>query len=170
MSYEGFEEYICANGHYFSMNCYDSRPHGCPQGDCDAQMVWHHSVDETNGFYEDSTDTYPAPREEIGWDDIPHTDHYGNNYFTKRLKYKPAEGSAWAKLPTPEEIAERDAEWERQQAVFRQHSEHFRIFHEEELLFHTADEAEYEQKYEELWDTGNYPDLRGLNPWPDEDE
>jgi len=167
MSYEGEEEFLCANGHYHCIGCYEPRPETCGLNGCTEHMVWHHSIDDTNGYFENDPATYPAPLEEIGFEDIPQTDHHGNNYFTKLERFKPAEGSAWYKLPTPEEEAARQAEWDRKQAVFRQHADQYRIFHGETLLFHTPDLDEYEAKYDELWDTGEYPNLQGFNPWPE---
>lgn len=49
MSYEGYEQWLCENGHYFNFDCYD-RPRWetwrCPH--CNAKAAWTNSVDETN--------------------------------------------------------------------------------------------------------------------------
>lgn len=46
MSYEGYEQCICKNGHYFERDAYqDDRP--CP--DCDEEAAWFNGVDQTNG-------------------------------------------------------------------------------------------------------------------------
>jgi hypothetical protein len=46
MSFEGYAQCICANGHYFTDNAdaYNP-PHGCP---CKAPTMWENVVDDTN--------------------------------------------------------------------------------------------------------------------------
>lgn len=46
MSYEGYEQVICKNGHYFERDCYDHDAL-CPH--CFAEAGWENSVDQTNG-------------------------------------------------------------------------------------------------------------------------
>lgn len=45
MSYEGCEQLLCANGHYWTCDAHDKRS-GCP--DCGGEAVWVNDVDETN--------------------------------------------------------------------------------------------------------------------------
>lgn len=58
MSYEGYVQKICGNGHYFRVDAYDDcsgpwadgeKPgaDNCPV--CGKEAVWRNSVDETNG-------------------------------------------------------------------------------------------------------------------------
>jgi len=63
MSYEGYEQYMCANGHFWEEPCsYDWGAReiiACPDLvgrdedgkpiTCNQPVVWHNSVDETNG-------------------------------------------------------------------------------------------------------------------------
>ena len=44
MSYEGYEQVICKNGHYFERDCWESAPCSCLAPD-----AWVNGVDETNG-------------------------------------------------------------------------------------------------------------------------
>lgn len=49
MSYEGYTQHICTNGHYYTA-CEDyceNEERKCPY--CEAKNVWTNSVDETNG-------------------------------------------------------------------------------------------------------------------------
>jgi hypothetical protein len=46
MSYEGYTEKLCKNGHLWGNDCY-SDPTPCPQ--CGGDFVWQHHVDQTNG-------------------------------------------------------------------------------------------------------------------------
>lgn len=46
MSYEGWTQVLCKNGHEFSIGQYEDR-HPCPH--CGAEIVWSHEVDLTNG-------------------------------------------------------------------------------------------------------------------------
>ena len=48
MSYEGYEQVICINGHAWNIDAYESS-YGlgdCPY--CKSRPIWHNSVDETN--------------------------------------------------------------------------------------------------------------------------
>jgi len=46
MSYEGYEQKLCSEGHLCVHDCYDTVS-VCPR--CGKEFVWHHSVDITNG-------------------------------------------------------------------------------------------------------------------------
>lgn len=46
MSYEGYTEKLCKQGHLWSDDCY-SDPTPCPH--CFGMAVWQHHVDQTNG-------------------------------------------------------------------------------------------------------------------------
>lgn len=53
MSYEGYSQFLCSKGHYWTKDCYSV--HGnelCPI--CGERFVWENMVDETNGCYENS--------------------------------------------------------------------------------------------------------------------
>lgn len=49
MSYEGYVEHLCKNGHYWTIDVYQDY-HSCPH--CTEESVWKHSVDCTNGEVE----------------------------------------------------------------------------------------------------------------------
>ena len=57
MSYEGYEQVLCENGHYFVYDCYmwdwfgegESDDWHCPF--CEAALAWSNSVDTTNEGY-----------------------------------------------------------------------------------------------------------------------
>ena len=70
MSYEGYEQYLCANGHLRVYDCWDIPPYeGVENPDevincnCGAPLVFHHSVNTTNGEEEGCPDTLPYPFE-----------------------------------------------------------------------------------------------------------
>jgi len=53
MSYEGYEQVLCENGHYFTFDCYDYWQEDkwvCPI--CGAKSAWSNMVDVTNGSFE----------------------------------------------------------------------------------------------------------------------
>jgi hypothetical protein len=55
MSYEGYTQVLCENGHYFTYNCYDYEDFDgwkCPE--CQTEIAWSNMVDETNGSWEDN--------------------------------------------------------------------------------------------------------------------
>ncbi len=92
MSYEGYEEKLCENGHLSSCDAYKQKNiDTC--GFCKKSFVFIHNVDETNGpFYlDDGTphpDTIPYPFKEIGFDDDWKEDYYGNRYAKKVPRYE----------------------------------------------------------------------------------
>ena len=86
MSYEGSREFLCANGHHSVFECWDDDPPVCR---CGAPMTFAHSIDHTNGDVEDDPSTMPAPKEQIGSDDIWREDHYGNRYAVQDHRYRP---------------------------------------------------------------------------------
>ena len=51
MSYEGYDRFLCKNGHLWRLDAnltmYDDKKQKCPK--CNEEEVWHESVDETNG-------------------------------------------------------------------------------------------------------------------------
>jgi hypothetical protein len=98
MSYEGFTEYLCEDGHLSAKELFESygatqeeiiNHHTC---ECGKLFKWRWEVDLTNGFLEDYPQTRPGPKKEIGWDDVWHKDHYGNKYATKLHRFKPLTG------------------------------------------------------------------------------
>lgn len=92
MSYEGYREYILADGRYVVNGAYEDET---PEG-----AVWVHSVDVTNGYDESLPDCCDAPKEERGWLEHEHTDFKGNRYFTRESIYKPV-GPHWMQLSRP---------------------------------------------------------------------
>jgi len=51
MSYEGYTQYLCAKGHYFTKNAYDYSDVVCDI--CSNGAVWWNQVDETNGSWDE---------------------------------------------------------------------------------------------------------------------
>lgn len=57
MSYEGYDQVLCKNGHYFTFDCYSAPDYFGQDGDpwvctkCGEKAVWWNGVDETNGIY-----------------------------------------------------------------------------------------------------------------------
>ena len=93
MSYEGYTEMLCEQGHRLCVESYnwDHEPSHCPV--CNGKMVFRHEVDQTNGIEWDENGiplphTVSYPFEEDGWDDEWLEDHYGNRYAKKILRYK----------------------------------------------------------------------------------
>ena len=86
MSYEGYEQFICEDGHYTVMG-----PHyfDIPACDCGKRMKWNCSVDITNGFEEDAPWSKPGIFEEVDWIDQWKVDHYGNRYAEQTCLYIP---------------------------------------------------------------------------------
>ena len=60
MSYEGYVEKLCANGHLVIHDAYQDVDTSCH---CGAAFVFRHDVDETNGLVLDDPRTKPYPFE-----------------------------------------------------------------------------------------------------------
>ena len=117
MSYSGFYEYICKEGHYFAVDV-EAAHHikVCPH--CEGKFKYFHSVDQTNGYGEnekwlkqgeDETispedfhriiySDQRAPKVQVGFEDIEHTDKYGTVYYTEIKLYAPDNDSVWKEL------------------------------------------------------------------------
>lgn len=50
MSYEGYEQYLCEDGHYITADCFDSGDYTVCH--CGKPIVWWNSVNETNGSFD----------------------------------------------------------------------------------------------------------------------
>jgi hypothetical protein len=95
MSFEGFYEYICEKGHYKSVDVYnDSHSGSCDK--CGSKWGYSHLVDQTNGYEEDNSSTYPAPKLTYSVEDEWKEDHYGNKYAISISLYAPID--IWRKL------------------------------------------------------------------------
>ena len=112
MSYEGYTEYICDNGHYWTVRTSDKNFEG--QGrlglfcvHCGYPFAFSSEVDRTNGTIASEPKTFEAPKIEYGWEDIAKHDHWRNLYYEKRPLFLPDVRSrrwevAMHNLPTPE--------------------------------------------------------------------
>lgn len=50
MSFEGYDRYLCQNGHLTEIDVYDPiNNEDLPCQICGTKMVWHETIDETNG-------------------------------------------------------------------------------------------------------------------------
>lgn len=110
MSYEGYTEYICPVGHYYtvdSMASYggfatDAEYYSCMA--CPTCHTWPaayaHSVDETNGYDDADQNSCNAPREMVSCFDLQVEDHRGNRYMVRDPRFAPAKGAefVWYKV------------------------------------------------------------------------
>ena len=90
MSYEGYVQCICTNGHYFTADCYAEST--C---NCGAAAAIENQVDQTNG--EDWGYIPPADWERFIISPAKSvTCDYGFIYVTEGARYRiPAEGELW---------------------------------------------------------------------------
>lgn len=96
MSYEGYTELLCDDGHYSAHDVYAVEiPIVCR---CGKPFAYTHGVDQTNGYERGCKATYPAGKVKIGADDIWCEDHHGNRYAIERARYRPRKGSDWRAL------------------------------------------------------------------------
>jgi len=74
MSYEGYVELLCKNGHYWTVDAYGALDDACCHR-CGEHFAWNHSVDETNGIvYDDNglpfSNTVPAELEVDHYEEV----------------------------------------------------------------------------------------------------
>jgi hypothetical protein len=48
MSYEGYEQYLCQDGHYWEQDAYYENDTSCPIMGCGKPVAWCNAVDTTN--------------------------------------------------------------------------------------------------------------------------
>jgi len=53
MSFEGYYQVLCKNGHYEAFSVYWDEPEFWKCGDCGEPCAWWHIVDVTNGSYDE---------------------------------------------------------------------------------------------------------------------
>lgn len=92
MSYSGFREFICENGHYQREGCWEDDPSECFF--CKAKIAFSNSVDQTNGQNADEPWSMPGAKDQVGFDDNWFEDHYGNRYAKQIPRYAP-KGDQW---------------------------------------------------------------------------
>lgn len=94
MSYEGYTEYLCDNGHYWTVRASDNDFEGLGRQSlfctcCGAPYAFVSEVDLTNGSNPDIPHTFSAPKIEYGWEDIAKIDHWKNLYYEKLSLFLP---------------------------------------------------------------------------------
>jgi hypothetical protein len=105
MSYEGYTEYLCPNGHRWKgTDRYSDTDLANSEicSFCKEKADRLHHVCTTNGEKDADDDpkchTRPAPIVAVGFDDNWKKDHYGNRYAEKVEKFEPVDNRHWIKL------------------------------------------------------------------------
>lgn len=65
MSYEGYSQFICKAGHYFTRDCWEVGWDNKVKCNCGEPIIWENMVDITNGSYDEEgnqIDGYEEPR------------------------------------------------------------------------------------------------------------
>ena len=94
MSYEGYSQFLCAKGHYWTVDCYavdfcdDNK---CPE--CGSKAVWENMVNTTNGSYEgnERIDGY-VELEVLEEAKTCKCDKCGNEHVVEPVRYKVPKG------------------------------------------------------------------------------
>lgn len=88
MSYEGYVEALCEDGHYYSWDCYDDPPKVCDakikDGSCQKSLVWWNPVDQTNGDGSEFEAKLELAEEAV-YDTCPTCSH---NNMISQVRYK----------------------------------------------------------------------------------
>lgn len=85
MSYEGYWEHICIEGHHTSAGAHEDLRDSCEV--CGASITHFRSVDITNGFEPSNPSSHRGCKEVIGSEDV----------VTERLLYRAA-GTLWREV------------------------------------------------------------------------
>lgn len=95
MSYEGYTQYICTEGHYDARDAHDDYWDEHPTCSvCGSHFRWSHMVDQTNGFEEGDPNTFPAPtKKKFSGYNLLKDDH-GTSYHVPIFTYEPV-GTEW---------------------------------------------------------------------------
>lgn len=89
MSYEGYDNFLCRNGHLRGFDAHDDmdvRLYCCPA--CGAGAAWWNSVDETNGIDEDTGHCPGYVELELATPAIYETCSLGHRHVTCEATYK----------------------------------------------------------------------------------
>lgn len=84
MSYEGYNEYLCPEGHRWNMDC-ESENLSCPT--CGQEQVWSNSVDNTNCYLDGAIPEEVWKQFEIE-PEIEETCNLGHKHVVKSAKYR----------------------------------------------------------------------------------
>ena len=95
MSFSGFYQCICENGHWTDNDCYIFTPEYDPCRVCRATMVWYNLVDTTNGSFNVNSDGNETDERIDGYIELeektpPHieTCNLGHKHCTVEATYK----------------------------------------------------------------------------------
>lgn len=88
MSYEGYTEYLCERGHFFTRDAYESDPVECDV--CKRDVAHFHPVDQTNGVVEDDPTTHPAEKFLIEEEWTERYSYMGTPYKVPVLRWRPS--------------------------------------------------------------------------------
>lgn len=92
MSYEGYVEYIDAEGEYWTADAWEESTCLSPLNNL--PPIYCHGVDITNGYDETHPSTSRAEKEQVGWLDFKRYDRFGSVYYHSIPKWKPV-GPHW---------------------------------------------------------------------------
>jgi len=104
MSYEGYQQCLCTNGHYWTVDCYDhSRNDLCP--DCGSPIAWENGVDLTNGS--DPNDPSSMPVElEVATPAVVADLSVALDKLLNLIQPSPVDREAFLKLCIPKRLSE----------------------------------------------------------------
>lgn len=92
MSYEGYEQHICKNGHYYECDAYYFV--GDEYCKCGAPSAWSNSVDQTNGQPQGKISLYALHAHFLLTDEVVETCNLGHQHTTSEAVFR---------IPTREE-------------------------------------------------------------------
>ena len=87
MSYQGYTEYLCEDGHYWTQDAFDDPVVSCVVSGCPRPVAWTHEVDQTNGT--DPNEPWSLPTElEVDEPMQTETCNLGHVHVVRPPRYK----------------------------------------------------------------------------------
>ena len=84
MSYEGYTQHLCLNGHQWFANAYAENDE-CPY--CSENSIWQHEIDETNGTDEEDQNTFEIKLDVYQKEKYSVCQCCGNETITEQIRY-----------------------------------------------------------------------------------
>ena len=88
MSFEGYYQILCEDGHYDDVDCYTCEPEDWKCPECKKKVAWWNLVDVTNGSWEDDKRIDGHVELEVKSEHHCECSKCGNKHLSRPSEYK----------------------------------------------------------------------------------